>query len=123
MVIGIGNDIIEVARIQSNIETHGDRFLNRVFTQAEQEYCLKHRDSAVHFAGRFAAKEAVAKALGTGFSQGVSWLDIEILNDGHGKPYVNGSPHLNELFDHPNLLIAISHCKEYATAFSAWIRR
>ncbi len=121
MILGIGNDIIEIDRIKSNIERYQQRFLDRIFTSREQAYCLKRKEPAIHFAGRFAAKEAIVKALGTGFSQGISWLDIEICNDEKGKPTVIVSPYIAEHFDCPNLSISISHCRDYATAFAIWI--
>ncbi len=118
MIKGIGNDIIEISRIKASIEKHGKRFLDRLFTTKEQEYCFKHKESARHFAGRFAAKEAIAKAFGTGFGLNMTWLDIEILNDEHGKPHVHLSEKLASLYDFPELKISISHCHEYATAFA-----
>lgn len=120
MILGIGNDIIEIERIRIIIERYSQRFLNRLFTLKEQAYCLKRKNPALHFAGRFAAKEAVAKALGTGFSKGLDWTDIEILNDINGKPIVVPSDQLNELFNNPKLQISISHCHAYATAFAIW---
>ena len=99
MILGIGNDIIEVVRIKTAIERYQQKFLNRLFTPTEQAYCLSRKDSSLHFAGRFAAKEAVSKALGTGFSQGLTWLDIEIYNDPSGKPSVRLSAKANDLFD------------------------
>src|ERR1700733_14299483 len=93
-ILGIGNDILEIERIRQSIETHGKRFLSRFFTSQEQEYCLKYADAAPHFAGRFSGKEAIAKALGTGFGKHTSWLDIEILNDAQGKPIVHLSSSL-----------------------------
>lgn len=113
---GIGTDIIEIDRIEKAIAKYQQRFLDRIFTQNEQAYCLKHRTASRHFAGRFAAKEAIVKALGTGFHNSVSWLDIEIINDASGKPVVHLSPHLNTLFKHPHILLSISHCHQYATA-------
>lgn len=122
MISGIGNDIIEVSRIQKVIERHGKRFLNKVFTLSEQHYCLKHKESNRHFAGRFAAKEAIVKALGTGLKEGISWLDFEIINNEDGKPIVHLSAFIQERFNHPNILLSISHCKEYATAVALLIR-
>jgi len=116
MIQGLGTDIIEISRIQQSISRHEQRFLDRLFTLQEQQYCLKHRESARHFAGRFAAKEAIVKALGTGFRDGISWLDIEIQNDAAGKPCVILSKSLKEAFNKPNILLSISHCREYATA-------
>lgn len=115
-VQGIGNDIIEISRIRASILRHKQHFLDRVFTSREQEYCLRHKDAAPYFAGRFAAKEAVVKALGTGFRDGISLTDIEILNNSQGKPQVTLSASLALRFGFPNVLISISHCREYATA-------
>lgn len=112
----VGNDIIEVERISKAIQRYGQKFLNRLFTLNEQAYCLKHRDSDRHFAGRFAAKEAIAKALGTGFNGSLSWLDIEISNDASGKPVVQLSERADSIFHNPLIHLSISHCKDYATA-------
>lgn len=119
MILGIGTDIVEVNRIKKVAERYMDRFLNRIFTSYEQEYCFKYKEPAIHFAGRFAAKEAIAKALGTGFRSGLSWLDIEIRNDASGKPIVNFSKSLiASSNDNSVCLVSISHCHEYATAFA-----
>jgi holo-[acyl-carrier protein] synthase len=88
MIVGSGIDLVEVGRIQHSVERYGARFLNRVFTGAEQEYCLRKRAAAESFAARFAAKEAAAKALGTGISRGVHWLEIEVVREPGGKPGV-----------------------------------
>lgn len=116
MIKGIGNDIIEISRIKGVMERQGQRFLDRVFTLKEQQYCLQHKEPERNFAGRFAAKEAIVKALGTGLKDTLTWLDFEIVNDEKGKPVVKLSPSIQKLFDHPVILISISHCKEYATA-------
>lgn len=116
MIQGLGNDIIEIERMQKAIERQGQRFLDRIFTPTEQQYCLRHNQAARHFAGRFAAKEAILKGLGTGLRQGISWLDIEITNDGSGKPFVTLSQALQERFNKPHIFISISHCQTYATA-------
>ncbi len=80
MVLGLGTDLIEIARVQASMDKFGRRFLERVFTPGEIAYCLrKKRNAAESFAARFAAKEAGAKALGTGISQGVSWREIEVV--------------------------------------------
>lgn len=118
MIHGIGTDIIEIKRIEHAIERYGVRFLDRIYTADEQEYCLRHRESARHFAGRFAAKEAVVKALGTGFGNGVSWLDIEIVNDRQGKPEVILSDALQSILGPFSVMISLSHCRDYATAFA-----
>jgi holo-[acyl-carrier protein] synthase len=86
MIIGSGIDIIEIRRIQHSIDRFGKRFLDRVFTGAEQAYCLRKRNSAESFAARFASKEAGAKALGTGISYGVSWLEFEVAREPGLRP-------------------------------------
>ena len=84
-IIGIGLDATDIPRIEATIERYGDRFLRRVFTDGEIAYATRRRNPAPHFAGRFAAKEAAMKALGTGQSQGVLWRDIEVVRH-HGPP-------------------------------------
>ncbi len=85
-VTGIGIDLVEVARVRELLERHGERFKARTFTEAETTYCDACADPAMHYAARFAAKEAAAKALGTGFAQGVSWRDIEVAREDSGRP-------------------------------------
>lgn len=119
-VLGLGNDIIEIERIRQSIERHGAHFLDRLFSAKEQEHCLKFKDSAPHFAGRFAAKEAIAKALGTGFGAELSWHDLEILGDDHGKPTVHLSAEANKRFNNPHILVSISHSASHATAVAIW---
>jgi len=87
VLIGIGTDIVSVARIERLYARWGARFLNRVYTLAEQAYCAQKAAKMLHLAGRFAGKEAVLKALGTG-RVGAGFREIEILNDAHGRPYV-----------------------------------
>jgi holo-[acyl-carrier protein] synthase len=86
MIVGSGIDLAEIARIQHAVDRYGDRFLDRVYTAAEKAYCLRKRNAAESLAARFAAKEAGAKALGTGISQGVSWLEIEVVREPSGRP-------------------------------------
>ncbi len=86
MIVGSGIDLVEIKRIAHSVERYGDRFLNRVYTAAEQAYCRRKRQSAESFAARFAAKEAGAKALGTGISKGVNWLEIEVTREPGGRP-------------------------------------
>jgi len=114
--VGLGNDIIEISRVRQSIERHGLHFLNRLFTQKEQDYCYKFQDPAPHFAGRFAAKEAVSKALGTGFGAQLAWHDLEIVNDANGKPEISLSPSAQKRFNNPQILVSISHSTDYATA-------
>ena len=86
MILGSGIDLVEIGRIQQSLERYGQRFLNRVYTSAEQAYCLRKRKAAESLAARFAAKEAGAKALGTGISRGVNWLEIEVTREPGGRP-------------------------------------
>jgi holo-[acyl-carrier protein] synthase len=86
MIVGSGIDLTEIGRIQQSMDRYGQRFLDRVYTAAEQAYCLRKRKSAESFAARFAAKEAGAKALGTGISYGVNWLEIEVVREASGRP-------------------------------------
>jgi holo-[acyl-carrier protein] synthase len=116
VIKGIGTDIIEIERIRQSIARHKQCFLDKIYTQIEQEYCLRYKDPAPHFAVRFAAKEAAVKALGTGFRPGVSWLDIAIENQPQGQPQVSVSERLNLAYRYPSFLLSMSHCRAYATA-------
>lgn len=118
---GIGTDIIEIDRVGQSIERHGQHFLNRLFTQREQDHCYKFKNPAPHFAGRFAAKEAIAKALGTGFGEKLAWHDLEVIGDEHGKPVVHFSEEAKIRFHNPKVLVSISHCTTHATATAIWI--
>jgi holo-[acyl-carrier protein] synthase len=86
MIIGLGVDIMQIDRIETAIERRGRFFLERVFTPSEIAYCESHRRRGERFAGRFAAKEAAMKALGTGWTRGVRWIDIEVVREPSGKP-------------------------------------
>jgi holo-[acyl-carrier protein] synthase len=88
MIIGLGTDIIEVPRIGEMIERHGELFLQRVFTEQEIHYCQQRKAALQHYAGRWAAKEAVMKTLGTGFTKGVGWTDIEVISQRSGQPII-----------------------------------
>jgi holo-[acyl-carrier protein] synthase len=119
MIIGIGTDIVEIERIRKMIEHHGDHFLNRCFTPREIEYASRHRDSAIRFAGRWAAKEAVVKALGTGFVQGITFHDIEVVSLHTGQPTVRLSGDallISQQLKIVEVKLTISHAREYATA-------
>jgi holo-[acyl-carrier protein] synthase len=123
-VIAIGTDIVEVGRIAGMIEKHDELFLNRVFTPREIQYASSRRSANQHYAGRWAAKEAVLKVLGTGWSRGIHWTDIEIRNEVAGKPYIELSGRAAEVAQELGIrevLISISHCRSYATAFATGI--
>ena len=120
-IIGIGTDIIEVLRIAQMIERHGDLFLRRVFTTWEIEYCSTRKSSNQHYAGRWAAKEAILKALGTGWANGIKWADLEIRNEPGGQPKVALGGRAREVAEEmgiQSLQISISHCRHFATAFA-----
>lgn len=119
MIIGIGTDIVEIERIRTMIERHGDHFLRRCYTAGEIEYSQRHRDSAVRFAGRWAAKEAVVKVLGTGFIQGITFHDVEVISLHTGQPVVKLSGEagrIAETLKITEVKLTISHAREYATA-------
>src|SRR6186997_2370144 len=86
MIIGVGIDVIQNQRIRESLEKFGARFLSRIYTETEAGYCNKCADPGIHFAARFAAKEAAFKALGTGWAAGVKWKDIEVERLTSGKP-------------------------------------
>ena len=117
MKIKSGTDIIEIDRIKEAIESQGERFLKRVFTEKEIEYCeSKKAQKYQHYAGRFAAKEAIFKAISESLPDkfALGWSDYEILNDETGRPSVKIER--NYLSDIENIDISISHCKQYAVA-------
>ena len=89
MIIGIGNDIIDIRRIEKTLARHGERFTQRVFTEIERRKSDRRAQRAASYAKRFAAKEACSKALGTGLSQGVYWRDMAVVNEPSGKPTMN----------------------------------
>lgn len=86
MILGIGTDLAEVSRIRDSIRKFGDRFVNRVYTAGERAYSLRRANPAERFAARFAVKEAGMKAIGTGWSRGVRWIDFEVVNERSGRP-------------------------------------
>lgn len=96
MVVGLGSDLIEIARVAKSIDRFGTRFLRRVFTPEEIAYCQKKRNAAESFAARFAAKEAGAKALGTGISHGIAWPEIEVRREPSGKPTLHWTGRAHE---------------------------
>ena len=117
-IIGIGMDATEIERVERAIARFGDRFLHRVFTDGEIAYATRRRNPAPHFAGRFAAKEAAMKALGTGHSQGVLWKDIEVIRKG-GPPQLQfhgGAARRFALLKANGALLTITHSETLAIA-------
>jgi holo-[acyl-carrier protein] synthase len=117
-IIGLGLDATDIDRIAHVIERHGDRFLRRIFTDGEIAYCSRRRDPSIHFAGRFAAKEAAMKALGTGHSQGVLWRDIEVVRRG-GPPelrFHGGAAQRFDALGSGSSLLTITHSVSLALA-------
>lgn len=121
MMKGLGNDLVELDRIREIIAKHPQRFIERLLTKEEQDYSEKFHDKIPHIAGRFAAKEAVAKALGTGFGEELAMTDFWILNDSRGKPEVYFSEKIQESFNKPKVMLSISHGRDYATAVAIWL--
>jgi holo-[acyl-carrier protein] synthase len=119
MILGIGIDIIEVHRIKASHEKFGERFLRRILLPQEIEYCLSHRNPAPFLAARFAAKEAISKAFGTGIGAQLGWQDMEIRRRPSGEPYVILHGQGQDLMARrqgKNLLISLSHTETYAAA-------
>lgn len=126
LIIGVGTDIVEVVRIGQMIERHGEVFLNRVFTADEIRYCQRRREYTQHYAGRWAAKEAVMKTLGTGWSRGVGWRDIEVCSSRSGQPSIILRGAAREIAQQAGIaevLISISHCRTFATATAIAVGR
>jgi holo-[acyl-carrier protein] synthase len=117
MILGVGIDIIEVARIAASLEKFGHRFGERILSRAETDYCLSHSSPAPFVAARFAAKEAISKAFGTGIGKQLGWQDMEIAHRESGEPYAILHGKGQKLFESrqgKNIFVSISHTKEYA---------
>lgn len=120
-IYGIGTDITECVRIAQMINKHGELFLTRVYTQQEIAYCSARRAATQHYAGRWAAKEAALKAIGTGWSRGIHWTDIEVVNAVGGKPSIVIGGEARAICEQRGIgemLISISHCRNYAVAYA-----
>jgi holo-[acyl-carrier protein] synthase len=118
-ILGLGVDIIEVARLEGSIQRHGQSFLDRVFLATEQSYCAPQREPARCYAARFAAKEAVAKAFGTGIGAQLGWLDVEIRRKASGEPFVvlHGSgAETAKRIGIGEIILSLSHSENYAVA-------
>lgn len=125
-ILGIGTDIIECPRIGRMIEQHGELFLRRVYTEREIGYCQARKHAIEHFAGRWAAKEAILKAIGTGWSKGICWTDLEVRNKPSGEPMVlvrGGAKDAALARGIGDIRVSISHCRTYATAYAMAFKR
>jgi holo-[acyl-carrier protein] synthase len=125
MIFGIGIDVVENARIADAIQRHGDRFIQKIYQPAEVEYCRAMKDPAPHFAARFAAKEAISKAFGTGFAGEFGWKDVEVRRKATGEPFVvlhRGAAELAKRLGIGSVLISLSHSQFYAVANAVVIR-
>ena len=125
-ILGIGTDIVECPRIGKMIEQYGELFLRRIYTAREIRYCQAKKHAIEHFAGRWAAKEAILKAMGTGWSRGIAWTDIEVRTGTTGQPQVMVCGIAKEVARErgiAEILISISHCRTYATAYAIAVAR
>jgi holo-[acyl-carrier protein] synthase len=119
LIIGLGVDIAEVGRIKTAIERHGETFLRRLYTPAEREYCERFKNKYERYAGRFAAKEAAMKALGTGWSRGVRWVDVEVVRQRGGRPTVKlhgEAGNIAARLGVKNISLSITHTADQAFA-------
>ncbi len=119
MIVGTGVDIVEITRIEQALERHGERFARRLYTPGEISYCEKFKKRAERYAARFAVKEAAFKALGTGWRDGVQWLDVEVTHQPSGKPELSLRGRAEELARELGVTrtaVSISHADRYVVA-------
>jgi holo-[acyl-carrier protein] synthase len=119
MIIGTGVDVVEIPRFRTIIDRLKDRFIARVFSANEQKFCHEHRDPIPHFAARFAAKEALFKALGTGWAKGVTWLDVEVQREGQDAPTImlhGEAQRLSVSKGAHKIHLSLSHTEQWAVA-------
>jgi len=118
-IFGIGIDIVETARIRQSIERHGVSFLKRIFTEREQKYCDRMKNPEIHYAARFAAKEAVSKSFGTGFGKDLEWTDVEVIRKKSGEPQIELKGEGKRFAEENGIvrvMITLSHSDHYAVA-------
>lgn len=120
MICGVGIDIVEIDRFTRSMERFGERFLQRIFTEGERRYCESRKNSAAqHFAARFAAKEAVFKAFGTGWADGIQWIDVEVVHNPRGAPGIElhrAALERFRLLGATSVFLSISHSRRSAIA-------
>jgi holo-[acyl-carrier protein] synthase len=120
MVVGLGTDLVEIERIRRSVERFGEQFIVRIYTAGEIAYCTRKKNSAESFAARFAAKEAGAKALGTGISRGVSWQELEVGREPGGRPTLllhGRAAEIARQLGIARLSLSLTHTRELAMAF------
>ncbi len=122
MIDSVGIDIIEVHRIKKAIERWGDSFLRRVYTPWEINYCQNKQFPEQSYAARFAVKEAVLKAIGTGLAEGIKWVSIEVVNIAGGKPTVRLGERITNIIGDKEIIISMSHTREHAIASAIVIK-
>jgi holo-[acyl-carrier protein] synthase len=122
MIESVGVDIVEVYRIKKAAERWGDRFIHRVFTPWEINYCSSKSFPEQSYAARFAVKEAVLKAIGTGLNKGAKWTSIEIVNDELGQPQVRLGQSIKEIIGARKIIVSMSHTHEHAVASAIMYR-
>ena len=118
-IVAHGIDLVDCPRIDKMVKDHGERFVDRVFTTAEQAYAEANKDRIEKLAGRFAAKEAVLKLMGTGWKGKIAWTDIEVLNNKAGQPVVNLSGEVKKIAERlgiKNISVSITHTANFAIA-------
>ena len=125
MIYGIGIDVVEVDRIESAIERQGQVFLDRLFTEKEKDYCQKQKRPGMHYAARFAAKEAVSKALGTGIGGKAGWLEMEVIRGESGAPTIMFHGKAADFIEAEGIAtvqVSLTHARDYAAANAVAIR-
>ena len=118
-IIAHGIDLVDCPRIEKMVQDHGERFINRVFTAAEQAYAEANKDRIEKLAGRFAAKEAILKLMGTGWRGKIAWTDIEVINNKAGQPEVNLCGEVKKIAERlgiKNISVSITHTANFAIA-------
>ena len=119
MILGTGVDVVDIARMRRILDRSKERFVARVFTPAEQQFCDAHRDPVPHYAVRFAAKEALFKAIGTGWAKGVAWLDAEVIRERQEAPILRlhgEAQRFSELMGVHKVHVSLSHSDQWAVA-------
>jgi holo-[acyl-carrier protein] synthase len=124
-IVGIGTDIVECLRVGRMIEQHGELFLNRIYTAREIRFCQSRKRAMEHFAARWAAKEAVFKAMGIPWRRGMEWTDLEIRQEPGVAPEVllaGATKDLAQTLNIGSILLSMAHCRAYATAYAIALR-